>query len=269
MPNDPCEIRAFLTALLSNERATKIPRRLTLLAEAVSRHDGLTVATSDDLVGELLRRMVDHDMRQLRDDLARFTEADLERVLRFRLRQIAIEERPRWPLMRALRGHLRTVLETGLPEPDRLPASLEQNSRFNPALVAEAAAYFVAEGIPATVEWLASELMNHYFGPENSTEELGEPISHTPGPDVIVQLHHDGQVAAEALLSTLDERQRNLLALTCAERSLTDIARHTDVAVSTAFAWRGAMSRAIGSVAARLDADHETMEHALDLIQAA
>lgn len=98
MPNDHCDIRAFFAALVSGNHAARgIPAKLTRLAEYVLRYDGLTRATADDLVAELLRRLLENEMRLLRDDLARFTEADLERVLRFRLRQIAVEDRPRWP----------------------------------------------------------------------------------------------------------------------------------------------------------------------------
>ena len=269
MPNDPCEIRTFLAALVSQEPAHAIPRNLISLAESVWRHDGLTCTSPEDMLGELLVRLADHDMRQLRDDLAEFTETDLERVLRFRLRQIATEGRPRWKLMRALRGHLKTAIEAGLPWPGPLPVSLEESSRFKPELVARAAAYFAADGVPVSVDGLAPVLMKHYFGPEGSGEEAVELVSHTPGPDVLVELSHDAQVAAAKLRKTLDERQQSVIELTRAGCSLTSVAAEKHVAVSTAHAWREAATHAVGAVARQLGVDQDTVEYALDLLEAA
>jgi len=176
MPNDHCDIRAFFAALVSGNHAARgIPAKLTRLAEYVLRYDGLTRATADDLVAELLRRLLENDMRLLRNDLARFTEADLERVLRFRLRQIALEDRPRWPLVRALRGQVRAVLAAGLPGPGALPASLEQHFRLEPGAVAKAAAHFVAQGTPATVDVSPRSCCTITSGPSRRSTEFARP----------------------------------------------------------------------------------------------
>jgi DNA-binding CsgD family transcriptional regulator len=270
MPNDHCDIRAFFAALVSGNHAARgIPAKLTRLAEYVLRYDGLTRATADDLVAELLRRLLENDMRLLRNDLARFTEADLERVLRFRLRQIALEDRPRWPLVRALRGQVRAVLAAGLPGPGALPASLEQHFRLQPGAVAKAAAHFVAQGTPATVDSLSSKLLYHYFGAEPSVDGIRETASQAPGPDELVQRHIDGRAAAAEVWRDLDERQRHVLALTCAGHSLTDVANDNGVAVSTAFAWRAAVLGVVTSVARRLGVDHDTMAVAIETLPAA
>ena len=227
MPNDHCDICGFFGALVSGNHVRRIPAQLTRLAESVLRHDSLTRATADDLVAELLRRLMENDMRLVRDDLARFTEADLERVLRFRLRQIAVEDRPRWPLVRALRGQVRAVLAAGLPGPGALPASLEQHFRLQPGAVAKAAAHFVAQGTPATVDSLSSKLLYHYFGAEPSVDGIRETASQAPGPDELVQRHIDGRAAATDLWRDLDERGRHVFALTCADSDTMAVALET------------------------------------------
>lgn len=271
MPNDPdpSDIREFLAALVSRTRPNGIPRKLTHLAEAVARHHELPRADADDLVAELLRRLVENDMRQVRDDLAEFDNADLERVLGFRLRQIATERRPRWKLMRALRGHLKVALGLGLPAAGLLPMTLEESSRFKPELVARAAACFAADGVPASVDGLAPVLMKHYFGTDGSDDEAVNLVSHTPGPDVLVELSHDAQVAAAGLRRSLNERQRSIIQSTREGRSLTNVATEERVAVSTAHAWREAATGTLGAVARQLELDRHTVEHALDLLEAA
>jgi DNA-binding NarL/FixJ family response regulator len=269
MPNDHCDIQGFFGALVSGNHARRIPAQLTRLAESVLRYDGLTRTTADDLVAELLRRLMENDMRLVRDDLARFTEADLERVLRFRLRQIATENRPRWPLVRALRGQVRAVLAAGLPGPGSLPASLESRFRLDPAAVARAAAHFVDQGTPATIDSLSSKLLYHYFGAEQSVDEIREIASQALGPEELVQRHLDGRAAAAEVWRDLNERQRHVLALTCAGHSLTDVANDNGVAVSTAFAWRAAVSGVLSSVARRLGVDHDTMAVALETLPVA
>jgi len=67
----------------------------------------------------------------------------------------------------------------------------------------------------------------------------------------------------------LDERQRHVLALTCAGHSLTDVANDNGVAVSTAFAWRAAVLGVVTSVARRLGVDHDTMAVAIETLPAA
>ena len=269
MPNHPCAIRTFLAALLSDDRGQDIPGKLVRLAESVARHDGLTSATADDLVSELLRRLVDHDKRQLRDDLERLDEPALTRVYAHRLRQIAIEERPRWSLLRALRNHVRSALESGLPEDGGLPLSLERHCQLQPPLVAAAAACFVADGTPPTTNDLASRLLVHYYGSELDPAEVDDLVSQTPAPDVLVELHRDGHVAARELREALDARQQRVLSRTCSGQSLTDIARGERVAVATAFAWRRAVSDKLAAVAVRLDAGPDTMAYALELFEAA
>jgi DNA-binding CsgD family transcriptional regulator len=269
MPNDHCDICGFFGALVSGNHVRRIPAQLTRLAESVLRHDSLTRATADDLVAELLRRLMENDMRLVRDDLARFTEADLERVLRFRLRQIATEDRPRWPLVRALRKQVKAALAAELPGPSALPASLESHFRLEPAAVARATAHFVAHGTPATVDSLSSKLLYHYFGAEQSVDEVREIASQALGPEEMVQRHLDGRAAAAEVWRDLDERQRRVLALTCAGRSLTAVANDNGVAVSTAFAWRAAVLGVVTSVARRLGIDHDTMAVALETLPAA
>jgi DNA-binding NarL/FixJ family response regulator len=269
MPNHRCAIRTFLAALLSDGRGYDIPGKLVQLAESVVRHDGLTSATADDLVSELLRRLVDHDKRQLRDDLERLNEPALARVYAHRLRQIALEERPRWPLLRALRDHVRRALEAGLPREVGLPVSLERHCQLQPPLVAAAAACLVAGGTPARTNELASRLLLHYYGPEVDAAAVEDLVSQTPAPDVLVELHRDGHVAAREMRDALDPRQQRVLSRTCSGQTLTDIARDERVAVATAFAWRCAVSDKLAAVASRLDVGPDTLAYAIELLEAA
>jgi hypothetical protein len=184
---------------------------------------------------------------------------ELPRVVRHRIKQHALQGRPRWALTKALRALVGQVLSEPLPPaPIAPPASLARGDRLHAALVAEAVAFFLrAEpDLDRTPAAVAARLLAVYLVPppaEVEHQSFGDELRR--GRDAAVLAADIREVLGPQLLRVLRYRQEGL--------GFEAIAEREQIAVSTAHGRYQAAVERVRAFSRRTQNSYETSRLAL------
>lgn len=278
MANDVCTaaaaLRRFLEDLTHGKRISRLPETLRRLGRRVARRMGLPggEATSDDLVAELLARLVVRGgARRGRvgcEDLLALDDVALVGSMCHRLRQIGCEASPRWRLVRALRSHVRCALEDGLPaEAMELPDGLHRSGRLSKERVASAVSWLVEhERVPRSITPLTRRLLTRYLPEPREERDVDELPTATRAADH--GLAREADAFRERLKALLSAAELALLLHRRAGRGLAELAARQCVAVSTVHARVELATARLRAVVLETGETPETVTLALEALEA-
>lgn len=244
-------LRAELQSL-TGEAAAPSFSEMRALARGVARRLHPTSDAADDLVSalllELLARLRDGGSGEI-DELLQLDDQQLRGRVRRRLYQVALREKPRWTLYRALRLHVSAVLPALPPTPPSPPASLVDgdSGRLSRARVAGALAWILEPGTgPAAaslgakpaVSTVTAALLDIYFPLASPLPDPGQlPGS---GPDPERQAHRAAAAPAlrEHLRGAVGERKLAVFMALSRGEGYRDVAERFGISMATAHAWK-------------------------------
>jgi hypothetical protein len=172
-------------------------------------------------------------------ELLTMTEAELWRHFRVRLRRIAVESVPGWPLYKQLREHVVAVLEGGERAAASDPAEIVEGGRISRDRVADAALTLIARAeVPsrnATV--IAGRLCEAYFpAVERLADNWEDWAMPSPHPDDTVLDAIDGARAYRQIRQALGVELSCVLGARLAGVGFQEIADANGIGLATAHA---------------------------------
>lgn len=144
-------LREFLLGLVEGVSARKLPAVFRSLARR-TLGSAPSEEAIDDVVSAFLLKLVEATQRNSPGsarNLLLLEDAPLLRVVRYRLKQVACEQYPRWGLVKSLRAQVRRAMAEKLPTGvETLPETLLSADRLCSIRVAEATAFVLGQPDP-------------------------------------------------------------------------------------------------------------------------
>jgi hypothetical protein len=261
------ELRGFLLRLVEGSSSARLPPLLRSLTRQALR-SAQSEESVDDTLGAFLLRLVEATQVQSAGSAARLLLLDdraLVRVVRYRLRQVACEQYPRWALVKSLRALVRRALSRQLPvQVEMQPETLLAGDRLCSRRVAEAVGHTLGQSDPPprTVVQVSERLMHIYFPVGVPLDLDGEPANDDVEEEVATRL--DASVVAARFQSILGRELTTLVALRHRGKTLREVADWQRLgSVTTAHARLREAETRLGAAAKREGFSRGTARQAL------
>jgi hypothetical protein len=270
-------LRAELQSVTGRGGASLFPE-LRAIARGVARRLHPTSDAADDLVSGLLLELLTEGRDGGSggvDGLLQLDDRYLRARVRRRLYQVALREKPRWKLYRALRLHVSATLAAPPPPPPSPPSSLVdgESGRLSRARVASAVAWLLAHatgpGVASatprpTAKGLTAALLDIYFPLDSPLPELVQLPASEPDPER--QAHRAAAAPAlrEQLRGAVGERKLAVFIRLCRGEGYREVAARFGISMATAHSWKEEVTQLL---AARVRATHGSEGTVLELLR--
>ncbi len=235
-------IRLLLEDIVHGTASTaRLPAELRNLAQQVKSRSRVSRASADELVSELLLRLVDGTARNTAASAKRLLELDdkgIQGVLRHRMRQIATESHPQWKQVKQLRAQVRHVLSTGNLDASESPTRLYDGEKLSAPRVRQAVAQVLGdEGRPIGAKAIAARVVEEYvFSSSSSSDVTHDAIAdgEVESPEEAVRRALDAHFLAHDLQIRLGSDLFQVVALRAAGAGFTTVAKSLGIGLATA-----------------------------------
>ncbi len=228
-------------------RTPRLPAELRNLAQQVKSRSQVS---PDELVSELLLRLVDGTARNTAASAKRLLELDdkgIQGALRHRMRQIATESHPQWKQVKQLRAQVRHVLTTGNLDASECPGMLYDGEKLSARRVRQAVAQvLVDEDRPIGAKAIAAQVAQEYLPNSPSSEKTYGDIAdrEVESPEDAVRRALDAHFLARDLQIRLGRELFQVVALRASGAGFASIAKSLGVGLATAHSrWIEARAR--------------------------